>query len=577
MPSTSYDVFYVDKGLNAFSDLLTTFGLAEVISSVLHTPTDNQFRLTLQDKGVHYELRCSPPIDAAMLTQRITPEKPIRTVKNSLPETISAYDYEAEKAQVNDYFAARRQHVAAPEPSPYWDVLRAINPGALPGYNSLMMDWDRVSRDAEVLHLLFDLFSATPNDLDAATARWKQLDKARGWGVKAQSTAMQLYNPDSGKGQNKAKANGLSIGNVDNFWLVEWLKAVGFYKGAMTRLVRGAKDRKTFVVAPRDLTYQEHRAVMSRFASTMQVAEASTRFDILAVVRYMHALLSYLLPSDSSLTRLLKTGNIKKRVVSGFYTAFYKDMGNAAATMNMSFLALPGWITVETREDVTLYLGLLEELEKFVRQFDESHSDAFSLLQHLRDFVSSDDLRPFFRFTNAFPAYLMGMRERNKPARQLTTDFIERLMMSSDKPLYPILNTPGFQQIAYAIRQSTVTAQYRKKQGDRKYDVRYGLGQELSRKARYPQEFIATLSDFLHKFNAENAQVMETRPGPYRRSIQTSDIEDIVRLIDEYGSETVANMLIAYGYAREPRDPQGDSQEAADFSEAETNEEMETE
>src|SRR5690606_33204114 len=144
---------------------------------------------------------------------------------------------------------------------------------------------------------------------------------------------------------------------------------------------------------------------------------------------------------------------------------------------------------------------------------------------------------------------------------------------SSDKPLYPILTTSGFQHIAYAIRQSTVVAQYRKKQGDRKYDVRYGLGQELARKARYPQEFIAALSDFLHKFNSENAQIMETRPGPYRRSIQTSDIEDIVRLIDEYGSETVANMLIAYGYAREPRDPQDNT----DQSEPEMNEEMETE
>lgn len=99
-----------------------------------------------------------------------------------------------------------------------------------------------------------------------------------------------------------------------------------------------------------------------------------------------------------------------------------------------------------------------------------------------------------------------------------------------------------------------MTAQYRKKQGDRRYDVRYGLGQELARKARYPAQFITALSDFLHKYNAENAQVMETRGGPYRRSIKTSDIEEIVTLIEEFGSETVANLLIAYGYARVPRE-----------------------
>jgi hypothetical protein len=43
---------------------------------------------------------------------------------------------------------------------------------------------------------------------------------------------------------------------------------------------------------------------------------------------------------------------------------------------------------------------------------------------------------------------------------------------------------------------------------------------------------------------------METRPGPYRRSIQASDIDDLVALIDAYGSELICNLLVAYGYAR---------------------------
>ncbi|RMI05154.1 MAG: hypothetical protein D6681_08585 [Calditrichaeota bacterium] len=125
--------------------------------------------------------------------------------------------------------------------------------------------------------------------------------------------------------------------------------------------------------------------------------------------------------------------------------------------------------------------------------------------------------------------------------------------MNAEPKLSEILDKekhPGFHNIAYAIRQSTVVAQYRKQQGDRRYDVRYGLGQELARKARYPDQFITALSDFLHKYNAENAQVMETRSGPYRRSIQVTDIEDIVALVDQYGSELICNLLVAYGYAR---------------------------
>ena len=125
--------------------------------------------------------------------------------------------------------------------------------------------------------------------------------------------------------------------------------------------------------------------------------------------------------------------------------------------------------------------------------------------------------------------------------------------MNSEPKLGKILQSPGFQNIAYAIRQSTVTAQYRKQQGDRRYGVRYGLGLELARKANYAAEFVAALSDFLLKYNAENAQVMEGRAGPYRRSIQTRDIDAIVALVDEYGAPLVCNLLVAYGYAREPR------------------------
>jgi len=226
--------------------------------------------------------------------------------------------------------------------------------------------------------------------------------------------------------------------------------------------------------------------------------------------------------------------------------------------MNQSFIRLPGWVWVEQEADIVDTLGVLDEHEAIVRQFDESHSDDYNLLLCYRDFVSGNDLRAFFEFTSAYSGYIIGQRERARGrARQFTTLNLRRLIMHSQEGsrLSKILETEGFQNIAYAIRQATVTAQYRKKQGDRKYDVRYGLGQQLARKAAYPQEFIAELADFLAKYNAENAQVMEKRPGPYRRSIRTSDIDDIVALMDEFDdSRLICNLLVAYGYARVPRE-----------------------
>ncbi|MBC7077562.1 MAG: hypothetical protein H5T92_04560, partial [Synergistales bacterium] len=82
----------------------------------------------------------------------------------------------------------------------------------------------------------------------------------------------------------------------------------------------------------------------------------------------------------------------------------------------------------------------------------------------------------------------------------------------------------------------------------------YGLGQELKRKALYNDEFIAALCEFMQSYNAENARVYEKTGKQYRRNILTSDIEDIVRLVDTYGATTVGNLLIAFGYAREPKE-----------------------
>lgn len=579
-----YKCLYVDKTSQTFADILVTFGLARIVDELLREQTKGGRNVLIQDKGPYYQLTCTPALERTTVEAHhgIFPIKVIATAKNKnkLPADLPSdlmVDYEQERERVNLFFAARRSGgnggTSPPSPHQHWDIFRAINPGTLPGYNSMMLTWWAIRQaHPQVLLLLLDLYSTTPNDYESAENRWKESDKEHGWGIKAQATCQQLYNPDQGKGQNRAKADALSIGNLGALWLAEWLKAVGFYEATLTRLMRGTKDRKTFVVAPRELTFSQSQEIMSRFMETMQFSESPTRFDILAVLRYARALLEHFSAEPGSLARLLGLQQLKKRVVAGFHTAFYKDLGNAVATMNLAFVALPGWVEVRSREEVDLYTGLLAELESFVRQFDESHSDAFTLLQYLRDFVSGDDLDAFFRFTNAFPSYLIGRREQNKYARSLTTEFIERLVMSTEKRLARILESPGFQGIAYAIRQSTVTAQYRKKQGDRKYDVRYGLGQELARKARYPESFIAALSDFLHKYNAENAQVMENRSGPYRRSVKTTDIGEIVALIDEFGSETVANLLIAYGYAREPREdipaePEAETPESVDEEE----------
>jgi len=565
--------YYIDKTSGTFADVLLAFGWMRVLSE-LHYRQDTPHQLALKDDGAYYRITCAPVFQETLENLRQKPVFPgntpiIITTKNreSLPvDAPISVDYEVQKERVAAFFGAKNKaqsgEALVDQPHPHWDIFRAINPAALPGYNGILSDWWTV-RDAqpEIFTLLFQLFSDSPNDIAAAVTTWKALDKAAQWGIDALSTGQQLYNPDQGKGQNKTKANGISIGNLDNFWLLELLKIIGFYEAGQTRLIQGAKDRKSYVIVPRELTYNEHRDIFNTFSESMKVSTTSIKGDAMAALRYTEALLTYFAEPTRQIT-LGKRGNLKKRLVAGLYAAFYKDLGNAVATMNLAFIGLPGWIEVRSPDDIPVYQTMVSELVKLVQQFDESHSDSVDLLQALRDFISGDSLDALFRFTRAFPSYYIGQRERSKYVYALNEDTLERMITMIEPRFADILKDEGFKNIAYAIRRSTVSAQYQKMQGNRKYDVRYGLGQELARKSRYKADFIAALSDFLFKFNAENAQVMETSKGerpPYRRSVQTGDIDSIVALIDTFGAETIANLLIAYGYARETREADSDN------------------
>ena len=98
-------------------------------------------------------------------------------------------------------------------------------------------------------------------------------------------------------------------------------------------------------------------------------------------------------------------------------------------------------------------------------------------------------------------------------------------------------------------------------------DIRYGLGQQLVRKAAYPAEFLAELTEFLHLYNAENAQLRENNRNPFRKNVATTDIEAITELVDRFGSKVVCNMLVAYGYAREPFESKDEEEPTAEEAE----------
>jgi hypothetical protein len=304
----------------------------------------------------------------------------------------------------------------------------------------------------------------------------------------------------------------------------------------------------------------------------MEISQTPVLGDILVGLRYTAALLQYAQreEGESAKRRLLKLRR-PRRAVSGFCHRLLQESGQCHRYDErvVSWACRAGCPSTPKRRDCRR-LEVLAEHENSVRQFDESHSDDYRLLLAYRDFSSGEDLAAFFAFAVPYSGWIIGRRERHQYARQFTEENLRRLIMGCDDKLQPILDTPGFQHIAKAIRASTVGAQYRReKLKDRRYDVRYGLGQELARQAHYRDQFIAALTDFLFKYRAEDELVREhqkyegTKDRPFHPQVTDQDIDDIVALIDTYGSRTICNLLVAYGYARSGASRDADEPDAA--------------
>lgn len=579
----SSSIYYVEKVSGTFADNLVALGLAEVLNRI----AEQRAHIWLEDGGSIFLVHCEPALQPEWVDHSdfftalpflITYDRKLqkKVIKgttlsvNTVAEGDGRVDYEAEKANNETYFAwlralpdadrrlAVRGELRGPAgPHPDWDLFRAVNPAALQAYNSLLAEWWQARPVfGELLRLLLRLFSSFPNPVDQIEADWNKLCKTHGLTKPKQATAIQLLNPAQGKGVNSPKATWRAPGNISGFWLIEWLKLVGLRYGGITRQVRGVKDRKTYVLAPMRFDWDAHTAVMAEFKSTMVGSASAVKLDVLAALRYTLALLKHyeIARTDDPLQAFF--GHSVRDLVQGFHTAFYKDMGNAIATMNIAAINLPDWVRPQDRANLPLLRGALEENLIIVRSLDETRGDQFDLLCLYRDFLSANNLTPFFAFTTAYSSYLIRQLERRQFARPFTTTTLEVIFMNSDdrqQRFSEIVQNEGFRNIAYAIRHSTVIPQSRKARGERPVvDVRYGLGQQLTRKAAYPADFLAELAEFIQLYNAENGQLRENKRNPFRKNVTTADLDAVTELVDQFGSKVVCNMLVAYGYARPP-------------------------
>ncbi len=596
--------FYIDKSSDTSADTLLAIGFASVLGDIhrkLYGTTDG---ILIQDAGASYVITLPMPIDSNHLPalsdlSMILPlsNSKLREKQEKKGKKLDGFDYD-EQMNISRIYreqvkklgpvlqtpdarlkrAPELLEIISEEPDTRLGHYQAINQMKIASsFNDLAERWNNLTEEQKHLHmsLLFKLFGSSTNDITKAIIDWQMLAKEHHIRGNALVTALQIVNPTTGKGANRAKASELTIGNQDSFWLLELLKFKGFMQAAAPLVIKESKDRKTYTVQPKAIELSTLQNMMYEFRSVFWPTTA-IKLDIMASLRLAQVFVEHYKTLFQHTTRLKPWQRQKiVSIAQGFEITSYKDMGSAYATMNVATINLPAWLPqMNSLDQVKEAEVLLNEHVHLIQQIrnskGEEGSEEFELLRFYRDFLSGNDLRPFWKFTTAYSSYLISAREKNRYVQPLTTNGLETLIkMNENTKLTDITSNEGFKRIAYAIRQSTVIAQYRRtQQNDRTYEVRYGLGQELMREARYREKFIAALCQFLQQYSAETAREEEKvanrighsltqvdrRTYKLRSNITTSDIDEIVTLVDRFqSSELICSMLVAYGYARDAR------------------------
>lgn len=564
---------FVPKDTGTLSDALMAFGLARLVADVVCQVTDRN-DVTVEDAGSWYLVDAGVEIEESWL-DAVTPfeqapfvSSPKQPVPDDLRGAILTRDVDGEWDQFREYQAKRKQLVDAKtssaemeqlladaRPQPDWTVVTYLGDyrmQAQANHNSLIVQWRRCDQPLLGLNLrtVFEMFAAPVVDREAIIKQWKRATK--GADLMESTTASQMFNPHMGKGQNRAKANGLAMSNEKSFWLLEFLKVIGLWTAAAPRNATNADLRKTYILAPRRLRLAAHNEIFSRFRDRLW-NNTSIKLDIVSALLYTAIALEYSVETEDL---GLFGGGSMQNLVSGMDVASYLLLSqNSYTMMNLASLGVPDWAPkIASFDQVDRFKHVVDEHLERIQAIDEEKSEGAALLQKYRDFVAGGQLRAFFDFTAGYSSYLTSAIERsNFYVRPFSETNLRRLFEMRDPKLTPILENQGFRNVADAIRRSTVIPQYVGRKTS-SFDVRYGLGQDLKRKSQYADDFVQALSDFMQSFNEENARVYERTKGKSRRkAITTEDIADVIALVDDYGPQTICNLLVAFGYARDPK------------------------
>ncbi len=572
------NTFKINKISGTYSDALEAYGLANLLNKIFDNRNIIPEKIIIEDKGLYFQITISPDITIEDI-DKLSFFSLFPFIKQNNDIDISIYpdyfDYIKQKElkkekqelidkiykEYKDKKDKNEREKKLKEIDNIYQIEKYIDP-------SLDVFQQFASHNNyetyEKLYLNFynnkDIFNELIKDIlhyysdkNYTDQTLKEIIKNRDFNIKV--TAIQLLNPSKGKGIKSAKANNASNTNFNNSnWIEETMKILGALSDMVCQLVKivaNSYDLKVFVPSYKKVNYSFKQKIIHDFKIHLK-GKKPIQIDILNILILIKIAIQHL-------------GNsiIKQKVINiidGLYSVYQKDLGQSKAVVNISYLQIPNFIYISNKIENDEWVNILDEQINIIGSIDE-RSDTINGLMLYRNFISTSSVYDFLNFSYWYATYLSSKLSKNEYAIPFDIETLNKFyknMETQELNLSEIISNPGFQAIAKAIRNSTVTLQFTPKE-ERMFDVRYGIAQELKSKSKSKSDLAEFIGEFISFYNAEIARNYEIKGSTsYRSTVKHEELDDFYALLDKYPSRLVGALLASYGFALSKREIKND-------------------
>ncbi len=590
---------FVGKKFGSYADTFLMLGLA-LLAEYAINKTQQSTPIQLTDEGTRYRIQFKKPVNLEPIAKLsyTNPFPPVcgkKTDRSKLPPETPIFDV-VEQTEIRklyrEYLYQNHGKVETGEDTPKPPHPSTQNGAILTSmrhdknHNELWLyGWEQRDNYGVLVASIFKAFSQEkPSTVETETEQVANLFKqATGCQLPTLASAVKVYFPTAVQGVSRVKADGNKFDPQKADWLSLWLIANGLFTFGISERVKISDrtfDWRVTTLEPKDISLTKYREVLNhlRQYNPPGGGHGIARFDAELVLRFCQSLLDYHQAQASAQSEdEFDIWESVNHFVSRFTGTHFGQKGQVYGVKEVFTLGLPGWISPSNSSELIDYhLVLNEHLAVIISLSTEEKQNNSELLAAYRDFITGNNLRKFFPFQVSYAEYVLKRLADTKarPPRLFSVSGLN-LMTKKEQSFTQITKDPSFLRIAKAINQATVFAgkvQTKKGLIELDWQRNYGLAQQLSSQSGSKKDFISAVTDFLAKYEHENLRLSEQLQKDKKRLMRVwptkDDLDRLIELVEDFDTVLVANLLIAYGYAKWTKEA-GEAGEVGKAGEAE--------